>query len=224
MVVEMSDTILTDYTPIEFQYQELDLSYQQLEPMVTQLEPMDTDFVPMKVDWVEAKSMYVSEPTLTYKDIADKYSVSLKQVKKWGGREQWSAGRQEVSQKAFAKVQEQVSETAAQTTQRHIAMYQQAQDLTMAYIELLQVNLTAAIDAADREERILTEQKLPSPSLLLQLTRDLTAAINGERVCLGLPTKVEPAPVGWKPPVEEDPELAKLPFMERIQRILNQDS
>jgi len=215
----MSDSILTDFTPMDFQFEEMDLSYQ--DPGILELEPMDTEFVPMKVDWVEAKSLYVSDPKLTYKDIAQKYSVSLKQVKKWGAREQWSVGRQEVSQKAFAKVQNEVSETAAQTTQRHIAMYQQAQELTMAYIELLQVNLTAAIDTADREERILTEQELPSPALLLQLTRDLTAAVNGERVCLGLPTKVEPAPVGWTPPVEEDPELAKLPFMERIQRILD---
>jgi len=59
--------------------------------------------------------------------------------------------------------------------------------------------------------------------LLLSLTRSLVTAVNGERVALGLPTAVAPATVGYKPPIEEDPEFAKLPLEERINRILNQE-
>lgn len=187
------------------------------------LEPMDTDFVPIKVDWLEAKSLYVADRKLTYQDIADKYGVSLKQVKKWGARERWREGRQEVSDSAFAKLKDNLTETAAETNQRHAEMYQQAQELVVAQLELLEVQMTEAIDTAEREERTIDPNELPSPAVLLSLTRSLVTATNGERVCLGLPTSVAPAPAGYKPPVKEDPEFAKLPFTERMNRILNQD-
>jgi hypothetical protein len=216
----MSDTALTDYTPIEFQYQELDVPYQEIE--LPEFVPID--FPPVKIDWLEAKSLYVTEPKLTYKDIADKYGVSLKQVKKWGSRDDWVGGRQGVSDLAFTKLQDNLAETAAETNQRHAEMYQQIQELIMLRLEMLNVQVAEAMDAAEREERTIDPDALPSPAVLLSLTRALVTATNGERVCLGLPTSIAPAPVGYKPPVEEDPEFEKLPFMERINRILNDNS
>lgn len=215
MVIEMNSVATTDFTPLDFQYEELEF---------TELEPMDTEFVPMKVDWLEAKSLYVADRKLTYKDIANKYGVSLKQVKKWGARERWQEGRQEVSDSAFAKLKDNLTETAAETNQRHAETYQQAQELVVAQLELLEVQMTQAIDTAEREERTIDPNELPSPAVLLSLTRSLVTATNGERVCLGLPTSVAPASVGYKPEPIEDPELAKLPFMERMNRILNPDS
>jgi transposase len=217
----MSNTATTDYTPIDFTYQELDLTYQEIEFTP---EPVELDFKPMKVDWLEAKSLYLTDHNLSYRDIADKYGVSLKQVKKWGARQQWREGRQEVSDLAQTMAQESIAESAAETNQRHAEGYQQAQELVVAYLELLEVQTTQAVDTAEREERIVEMKELPSTSLLLSLTRSLVTALNGERVCLGLPTKVAPAPVGWKPTLEEDPEFATLPLEERINRILNQDA
>jgi hypothetical protein len=216
----MTDQLLTDYTPIEFQYQELGVPYQEIEFTP---EPMDLDFKPMKVDWLEAKSLYLTDHKLSYGDIATKYGVSLKQVKKWGARQQWREGRQEVSSLAQTMAQESIAESAAETNQRHAEGYQQAQKLAVAYLELLEVQMTQAVDTAERAERVVEMKELPSIALLLSLTRSLVTAINGERVCLGLPTKVAPAPVGWKPSLEEDPEFAKLPLTERLNRIMNQD-
>jgi len=213
---------VTDYTPIDFQYQELDFTYQDVD--FTDLEPVDIEFTPMKVDWLEAKTLYLTDHKLSYRDIADKYGVSLKQVKKWGARQQWREGRQEVSNLAQTKITENLAESAAETNQRHAEMYQQAQELTLAYLEILDVQITQAVDTAEREERIVTFKELPSTALLLSLTHSLVTATNGERVCLGLPTAIAPAPVGYKPPVEEDPEFAALPLEERINRILNQDT
>ena len=210
----MTNQLLTDYTPIDFQYQEVDFA---------DLEPMDTTFTPMKVDWLEAKSLYLTDHKLTYQDIADKYGVSLKQVKKWGARQHWREGRQEVSNLAQTITQENIAESAAETNQRHAEMYQQAQELVLAQLEILDAQMTIAIDNAEREERTVAIKELPSPAVLLSLIRALVTATNGERVCFGLPTAVAPAPVGWTPLVEEDPELAKLPFMERLQHIMNQD-
>ena len=209
----MTSQQLTDYTPIEFQYQELDLPYQEL----------DIEFTPMKVDWLEAKTLYLTDHKLSYQDIADKYGVSLKQVKKWGARQQWREGRQKVSKLVQTKIQENLAESAAETNQRHAEQYQEAQELTLAYLEILDAQMTAAVDAAEREERIVEMKELPSTALLLSLTKSLITAVNGERVCLGLPTAIAPAPAGWKPPFEEDPEFAKLPLEERISRILNQE-
>ena len=190
----------------------------------TDFEPMDTTFTPMKVDWLEAKTLYLTDNKLSYRDISDKYGVSLKQVKKWGARQQWREGRQEVSKLAQTKITENLAESAAETNQRHAEMYQQAQELTLAYLEILDVQMTVAVDAAEREERIVSPKELPSTATLLSLTRSLVTAVNGERVCLGLPTAIAPAPVGYKPPMEEDPEFAKLPLEERINRILNKDT
>ena len=222
MVVEMSNTTLTDFTPIEFQYQELDLPYQDVA--LTDFEPMDTEFTPMKVDWLEAETLYLTDHKLSYRDIADKYGVSLKQVKKWGARQQWREGRQRVSKLAQTKITENLAESAAETNQRHAEQYQEAQELTLAYLEILDAQMTTAVDTAEREERIVEMKELPSTALLLSLTKSLVKAVNGERVCLGLPTAIAPAPAGWKPQVEEDPEFAKLPLEERINRILSQDS
>lgn len=209
----MFDATATKLEDVDTQFRELDCTF----------EPMDTEYVPTKVDWLEAKELYLADHKLTYRDIADKYGVSLKQVKKWGARQQWREGRQEVSELAQTKITESIAETVAETNLRHAEMYQQAQELVLAQLEILDVQTTVAIDTAEREERTVTEQELPSPALLLQLTRDLTAAINGERVCLGLPTRVEAAPVGWELPKEEDSELATLPLMERINRVVNKE-
>jgi hypothetical protein len=210
----MTKKVLTDFTPIEFQYQELDLPYQEIE---FSLEPI-------KVDWAEAKTLYLADNKLTYQDIADKYGVSLKQVKKWGARQQWREGRQEVSKLAEIKTTENLAESAAETNHRHADMYQQAQELLLAQLAILDVQTTIAVDNAEREERTIAMNELPSPATLLSLTKSLVTAVNGERVCLGLPTAVEPAPVGYKPPVKEDPELANLPFVERMRRIASQPS
>jgi transposase len=218
----MSNTVTTDYTPVDFQYQEMDLSYQEIE--FPDLEPIDTTFTPMKVDWLEAKTLYLTDHKLSYRDIANKYDVSLKQVKKWGARGNWTAGRQEVSDLAQTKIKDNLAETAAETNQRHAEMYQQAQELTLAYLEILDAQVTQAVDTAEREERIVTLKELPSATLLLSLSRSLVTAVNGERVCLGLPTSIAPAPVGYKPLVEEDPAFAALPFTERMNRLLNQDA
>jgi hypothetical protein len=215
----MSDAALTDYTPIEFQYQELDLPYQEIE----QPEFVPLDFPSTKVDWLEAKSLYVTEPKLSYTDIANKYGVSLKQVKKHGSRDDWVGGRQQVSDLAFTKLQDSLAETTAETNQRHAEMYEEIQELIMLRLEMLNVQVAEAMDNAEREERTIDPDGLPSPAVLLSLTRALVTATNGERVCLGLPTSVAPAAVGYKPRPEEDLEFAKLPLMERLNRILNQE-
>lgn len=210
----MFDTMTTQSEDIDTQFQELDFTF----------EPMDTEYVPTKVDWLEAKELYLTDHKLTYQDIANKYGVSLKQVKKWGARQQWREGRQEVSELAQIKITENLAETAAVTNLRHAAMYQQAQEVVLAQLEILDVQMAAAIDNAERKERVAEAKELPSTARLLSLTKSLVTAINGERVCLGLPTSVAPAPVGYKPPAEEDPELAKLPFVERMNRIVNRDT
>ncbi|MGH7241446.1 MAG: phage terminase small subunit-related protein [Candidatus Saccharimonadales bacterium] len=216
----MSDTALTDYTPIEFQYQELDVPYQEID---FKFEPVELDFKPMKVDWLEAKSLYLTDHKLSYRDIATKYGVSLKQVKKWGARQQWREGRQEVSKLAQTKITENLAESAAETNQRHAEQYQEAQELTLAYLEILDVQMTNAVVAAEREERIVEMKELPSTALLLSLTKSLVTAVNGERVCLGLPTKVTPAPVGWKPLPEEHPELEGMTLTEQLNYLANQE-
>ncbi len=166
------------------------------------LEEMDTEIVEIKsskIDWLEAKSLYLTDRTLTYRDIAEKYKVSLKQVKKWGARDGWRDGRLEVSSLTDSKIKESLADKAISATVRQIAQYQQAQELAMAYVEIMQVQVIERLDNAEREERVVSFKELPNPALILTVCKALTNAVNGERVCLGLPTDVK-APIGWQPP------------------------
>jgi hypothetical protein len=185
MVVEMYNDIDTQIQPLELQFQELDLPVYELEPMTSEL-----DLKPVKI---------------TYRDIAKKYKVSLKQVKKYGSREGWREGRQEVSNLADSKVKESLADQAVSATKRQIAQYQQAQELAMAYVEVMQAKVIERLDNAEREERVVSFKELPNPALILAVCKSLTVAVNGERICLGLPTDIK-APAGWRPPEQQKAE------------------
>jgi hypothetical protein len=200
MVVEMYNDIDTQIQPLELQFQELDLPVYELEPMTSEL-----DLKPVKIDWLEAKSIYVADRKITYRDIAKKYKVSLKQVKKYGSREGWREGRQEVSNLADSKVKESLADQAVSATKRQIAQYQQAQELAMAYVEVMQAKVIERLDNAEREERVVSFKELPNPALILAVCKSLTVAVNGERICLGLPTDIK-APAGWRPPEQQKAE------------------
>lgn len=184
------------YNDIDTQTQPLELQFQELD-----FKPMELDLKPMKIDWLEAKSLYLADRKLTYRDIAEKYKVSLKQVKKWGARDGWREGRLEVSNLVDSKIKESLADQAVSATERQIAQYQQAQELVMAYVEIMQVQVITALDLAEREERTLSFKELPSPALILTVCKALTTATNGERVCFGLPTEIK-APAGWQPPIQ----------------------
>jgi hypothetical protein len=196
----MLDELATEFKEIDIPFQELDMRF---DPVVLEdYQPVELEFTPLntKVDWTEVRRHYLTHPTSSYLDLSKKFDVSLKQVKKHGSRDSWVESRQRVSDLTASKVEENLADERIAANERHIEGYQQAQALAIAYLEILAAQTEAAEQKAEAEGRLPTTKELPNPAKLLALTKALTVAINGERVCLGLPTAIAPAPVGWKPP------------------------
>jgi hypothetical protein len=159
----------------------------------------------VKLDWTEVNKYYLANPTSSYRDLSERFNVSLKQVKKHGTRQGFARGRQRVTDLTQTKIEENLANERITANQRHIEIYQRCQALLMANVEAME----AQLDAAEVEDRPLTGRALPNPTQLKTLSSALVTVINAERVCLGLPTSVAPAPIDWKPTADaHEPSLS----------------
>lgn len=73
-----------------------------------------------KVNWQNAKQDYISDPTLSYLDIAKKYRVSVRMVAKVGSAENWPALRDEFTQKVQQMFIEKAPDVATEARLRHL--------------------------------------------------------------------------------------------------------
>ena len=73
----------------------------------------------MKIDWNKAKSEYASNPKLTHRDLAIKYSVSERQVDEHAIKENWTELRGKTSEKVQEKLPEKLGEKIAEIKARH---------------------------------------------------------------------------------------------------------
>lgn len=149
-----------------------------------------------KIDWFEARKAYLSDGTLSYKDIAKLFKISLTTVEKRAKSEGWVELRQELGEKAFNELTEKLVNIKTSANDRHLQHYQNLQALANRSIQEMDKNSYFT----DRKGNLLyTKQddgsikpiKRPiNPFELEKLARALKEAINGERVVLGLPTSV----------------------------------
>lgn len=73
-----------------------------------------------KVNWQIAKQDYISNPTLSYLDIAKKYRVSSRMVAKVGSSENWPRLRDEFAGKVQQKFIEKAPDVAMEARLRHL--------------------------------------------------------------------------------------------------------
>ena len=187
-----NESILEPLEEIDMPYQEVPLSFENIR---FPNEPVSTNNKP-STDWMAAKLLYIKDYRITYKDIANKFGVSLKQVKKHGARENWTIGRQRVSSLAEIKITEILSDEIVASNERYVATYRQLQSLAIAHINLMQ-NQTRDLKNKAKAVRGVPD-KQPNPKMLLDLYRSLGVAISGERVALGLPINIV-ASAAWSP-------------------------
>lgn len=144
-----------------------------------------------KIDWFEARKRYLSNTTISYKDIAKEFKISLTSVEKRAKSEGWVELRQELGEKAFNELTEKLVNVKVTANDRHLQHYQNLQAIANMSIQ----------DMAERNyERnkaghiILIDGKpIPrpvNPFELEKLAKALKTSIDGERVVLGLPTSV----------------------------------
>lgn len=75
-----------------------------------------------KIDWLKAKTEYVSDPTLSLKDIAKKYGVSETVTEERASKEKWVELRRTTLEKAGERLGEKLPETIAEINARHARM------------------------------------------------------------------------------------------------------
>lgn len=149
-----------------------------------------------KIDWFEARKQYLSNTTISYKDIAKTFGVSLTTVEKRAKSEGWVELRQELGEKAFNELTEQLVATKTTANDRHLKHYQNLQALANRSIK----EMDEGTILLDRKGNPLYERledgtvkviRRPiNPFELEKLAKAIKTAIDGERVVLGLPTSV----------------------------------
>lgn len=68
----------------------------------------------MKIDWTAAKKDYLTDPQLSYEDIAKKYKVSTKTIAIKAGKEDWVNKRKELTSNIQEKVIEKAGDKIAE--------------------------------------------------------------------------------------------------------------
>lgn len=145
---------------------------------------------PTKLDWKALKKEYVTDPTLSYADLAKKYGTSKNTVERHASKDKWVKSRQTVGEKAEAKAMEKAVDQLSEINIRHTSTYKAMQNL-------LAKNLTALIEYTDSvTRRAKAANRAPTPaelntmSQLNFLTQAFRTALDGERITVGLPTTV----------------------------------
>jgi hypothetical protein len=131
---------------------------------------------PKGIDWNAALEFYLT-PSLegkitSYKDVANEFGVSKKEVGLRAKRENWPQRRQDVYDLAKETFTDNRALLINQAVYKHIKTWHKIQRLA---------------------ERLLNKEL--SPKDLLQLALVLKISIDGERTALGLPNKINPTQV-----------------------------
>jgi len=140
---------------------------------------------PKGINWEQALEFYLipdSEGRIpSYQDVADKFSVSKKEVGLRAKRENWLQRRQNVYDTAEETYSKNRAELIRQTVGKHIKTWQGIQDIAGELLDKLDRDLSES------------EYKPTQFRLLTAITNILKTAIEGERTALGLPNTVNSA-------------------------------
>lgn len=140
---------------------------------------------PKGINWEVALEFYLT-PDLegripSYQDVADKFSVSKKEVGLRAKRENWLQRRQNVYDLAEETYTDNRAELINQTVRKHIQKWRGVQDFASRYLDLIDKDL---------QENGYKSSQVRDLSIL---TGILKTAIEGERTALGLPNTVTSA-------------------------------
>lgn len=147
---------------------------------------------PAKIDWLAARNDYIADVTVSYTDIGKKYGVTKSAVQKRGTAEGWPELRQRLADKAYDAFQHKMLEEKESRQAVQLQHWQNLQALCNLTIQ----GMANHNFYTDRQGNVILDQRgkpiivPPSAFALEKLARAMEAAINGERVVLGLPTAV----------------------------------
>jgi hypothetical protein len=146
--------------------------------------------LPTKINWIEAQKDFLSDPTLKYQDIADKYGVSLTAVKQRGANEGWLQLRQDLSNKTIQQVETKLIDRNSEINERHATIFRNLQQLASTKLTIAYRQIERLVKEYGIDNLSIYDHRMISQRDLKDLVEAYTGAINGERVAYGLPTSV----------------------------------
>lgn len=150
---------------------------------------------PKGINWTEAFKFYcepIEGKFPSYRNVAEKFGVSRKEVGVRAKREEWVKGRQDLYKTAKEKFLEDRSTLLADADKRHLEIWQEIQKL-------------ASIRLNEHRKKV----DLRKTRSLKQLVWVLKVAIEGERAVIGIPNEIRSFQKGVRPdePLILPPEL-----------------
>lgn len=132
---------------------------------------------PAKIDWAEAQKDYLTDATMSYKDIAEKYGVSSTSVENHARGQGWVELRNKLGEMSTNKILKKLANERSKANLRHTKSYRKVQEIAEEMLRKLSLDLAdgADVDTGD----------------LKNLSHSLRTAIEGERIALGLPNNVK---------------------------------
>jgi hypothetical protein len=146
--------------------------------------------LPTKINWTEAQKDFLSDPTLRYKDISDKYGVSLTAVKQRGVNEHWHEVRSDLSKKTIQQVETKLIDRNSEINERHGVAFRNLQQLAATKLTIAFRQVERLIKEKGIDNISIYDNKMISQRDLKDLVEAYTGAINGERITVGLPTSI----------------------------------
>lgn len=125
---------------------------------------------PTKIDWSEPLQDYLSDATITLKELAKKYKVSQRVVEEHAAKEGWGGLRSRLGEQATNLMIKRLASKKAKANDRHLSNY-----------EVLTAKIMLSVDKISDES---------DPGDIMALARALKVAQDGERVVLNLPTNI----------------------------------
>ena len=125
---------------------------------------------PTKIDWSEPLQDYLSDATITLKELAKKYKVSQRVVEEHAAKEGWGGLRSRLGEQATNLMLKRLATKKASANDRHLSNYTTLTQKIMLSIDKLS-------DESD-------------PGDIVSLAKALKVAQDGERVVLNLPTNI----------------------------------
>jgi hypothetical protein len=151
-----------------------------------------------RVNWEAAMKFFVTNPEITYVDIAKKYGVSEPTARSHGSKGNWTGLRKQAQRKSEVVLVDNVADVLAETNEKHAKAYRMGQyyvnrrlQLALAKMQNTENKATSKVLLENGlEVPVVRDDWLMSPQQVNFLLSAMKTAMDGERVALGLPTNV----------------------------------
>ena len=132
-------------------------------------------------NWLEARKAYIEDPTMTYAMIAERFSVSERQVERKASEEGWRERRESVGKKSAERHEAKVTEELSKLNDEHESV------LKNIYI-VANKTIEAMVETKTIDGKEVTVLKAGvNPGALEKAAKAAKIGIEGVRVIKGLP-------------------------------------